>query len=63
MTLEKFNNTTFNASQKVKYYGEVYKIAGVDFGENMICLYENIDNKPYPDLTIWAGYDEVEIIN
>ncbi len=66
MTLETFNTFRFGKGMRVRYDENNHLIAGVDFEEGMIAMFENDDNgNPLiiedSAVLIWAGHDDCEV--
>lgn len=64
MTKEEFNNQGFGAGDKAKYNkdGNIYDVASVDFGEQLIGLLMNISGGE-PDGISWVRCENVDYIS
>jgi hypothetical protein len=57
MTQDQFNNTFFTKRHRIKYDGQIYPLAGVDFKEQLLAYHEEGNN----DLT-WVRCENVELL-
>lgn len=62
MTITEFNKTAFTGQMECIYQGEKYKIAGIDFEEKLIGIYEEIQGCENTDEISWKRCENVTIV-
>lgn len=62
MSIEQFNQTGFTGNMRCRFQGKTYCIASVDFEENLIGIYEEIQGCDNLDEISWKRCENIDLI-
>jgi hypothetical protein len=62
MTLDEFNVMAFSNKSVIRYDGEEYPVAGVDFTEALIGIHENLPGSD-EDVITWKRCENCELVS